>query len=113
LAFSKKRSENRKRGRIIGFRASDEECKQIETAADRVGLTPSSYVRSRAIAAPTTRAMRRPPVATAQLARLLAMLGAAGGALQRLESGSPQADAAIADFRLAAAAIMQTLGKRT
>src|SRR5271154_6459852 len=86
MAFSKKRSgsETRKRAPIIGFRATDHERAQIEAAAQRAGLTVGSYVRSRALAKPTTRAVRRPPVETVQLARLLGMLGAVGGRIQAI-----------------------------
>jgi hypothetical protein len=57
-------------------------------------------------------------VETAQLAQLLGMLGAAGGALQRLaqqppsEIALPELQAAITAFREAAAAIMRAIGKR-
>src|SRR5271166_2086785 len=86
MAVTKRRSgsEKRKRAPIIGFRATDEERAQIEASAQRAGLTVGSYVRSRALAKPTTRAVRRPPVETAQLARLLGQLGAVGGAVQLL-----------------------------
>ena len=122
MAFSKKKSgsEKRKRAPIIGFRATDEERAQIEAAAQRAGLTVGSYVRSRALAAPTTRAVRRPPVETAQLAQLLGLLGALGGAVQAIAQkqagaeGIPPAEvqATLAAFREAAAAILQALGKR-
>lgn len=113
-------SETRKRKAIIGFRADDEEQAAIQADADRAGLTVSSYVRSRALAKPTTRAVRRPPVATAQLAQLLGMLGAAGGEIQRIArlldasaSGMEvETAAALAAIRQAASAIMQALGKR-
>ena len=52
-------SEKRKRGPIIGFRATEEERAKIEGAADRAGLTVGSYVRSRSLKTPTTRAARR------------------------------------------------------
>jgi len=113
---SRSGSETRKRKPIVGFRASEEEQGIIEAAADRAGLTVSSYVRSRALAKPTTRAVRRPPLATAQLAQLLGMLGAAGSALQSLTAKDPnaasEAAAVLADVRTAASAILQTLGKR-
>jgi hypothetical protein len=112
-------SEKRKRNPIIGFRASDDEVSQIEALADRAGLTVSSYVRSRALAKPTTRAVRRAPLATAQLAQLLGLIGAATSALQRMDyrlagqSSSPSEIAgALTDVRVAASAIMQALGKR-
>lgn len=117
---SRSGSETRKRKSPISFRASDEEQAIIEAAADRAGLTVSSYVRSRALAKPTTRAVRRPPVATAQLAQLLGMLGAVAGEVQRIarlpdasDSGTEmQTTAALAALRQAASAILQVLGKR-
>jgi uncharacterized protein (DUF1778 family) len=116
---SRSGSENRKCRSSIGFRTSDEEYALIQAAADRVGLTVSSYARSRALAKPNTRAVRRPTVAVTQLAQLLGMLGNAGGGLQRIEARlqtdeSPLQDeiaVAVTEFRMAAAAILQTLGK--
>jgi len=113
-------SEKRKRGPIIGFRATEEERAKIEGAADRAGLTVGSYVRSRSLKTPTTRAVRRPPLATAQLAQLLGLIGAVGGDLQRIAVGTqggemiPPAEiqASITAFREAASAILKTLGKR-
>jgi hypothetical protein len=41
------------------FRVDDAEKAAIEAAAEREGLTPGSYIRRRALAKPTTRAVRR------------------------------------------------------
>jgi len=122
MAYSRKRSgsETRKRGPIIGFRATDLERAQIQAAAQRAGLTVGSYVRSRALAKPTTRAVRRPAVETAQLARLLGMLGAVSGAIQGIvqrhggdEGITPaEIEETLRMFREAATAILQALGKR-
>ena len=113
-------SESRKARHIIGFRATDDERARTEAAADRAGLTLSSYVRSRALAAPTTRAVRRPPVQTAQLAQLLGLIGAAGGDLQviaQFQGGKGtiplrELNAVLGELREAASAIMRLLGKR-
>src|ERR1700687_4508117 len=80
MAYRKKRggSEKRERNPIIGFRATDGERAQIEASAPRAGLTVGSYVRSRALGKPTTRAVRRPTVETAQLAQLLGDAGRRG-----------------------------------
>lgn len=122
MAYRKKQSgsETRKRAPIIGFRATDAERAQIEASAQRAGLTVGSYVRSRALAKPTTRAVRRPPVETAQLAQLLGQLGAVNGLLQAIVQKHGPGDAVIAVeaqeaivmFREAALAILQALGKR-
>ncbi len=116
---SRSGSETRKRTPIIGFRATDEERAKIEAAAQRAGLTVGSYVRSRALKRPETRAVRRAPVETAQLAKLLGMLGAVGGAIAHLakkrsaENHEVPEDllAAVADFRHAAEAIILAMGK--
>jgi uncharacterized protein (DUF1778 family) len=117
---SRSGSETRKRGPKINFRVSESGLAKIQAAAERAGLTVGSYVRSRALRNPTTRAVRRPPLATAQLAQLLGLLGAAGGELQRIASRlaggeAPKGtdiDAALTEFRAAAASIQQALGKR-
>lgn len=113
-------SEKRKRGPIIGFRATEEERAQIAAAADRAGLTVGSYVRAQALKKPTTRAVRRPPVETAQLAQLLGLVGAAGGSLQQIAQrlsgketiAGPVIAAALQEFREAAGVIMLLMGKR-
>jgi hypothetical protein len=117
---SRSGSETRKRGPKINFRVNDNELSRIQASADRAGLTVGSYVRSRSLDEPTTRAVRRPPVATAQLAQLLGLLGAAGGDLKRLAALTAageakhdrEIDAVMAVFREAATAILQALGKR-
>ncbi len=121
MAFSKKKSgsETRKRVPIIGFRATEAERAEIEKSAQRAGLTVGSYVRMQALKKHETRAIRRPPVETAQLAQLLGMLGAAGGAMQLLvkkhdagdEVASAEFKEAVALFRKAAEDIIHALGK--
>ena len=122
MAVSKKRSgsEKRKRTPIILFRATEEERAEMIAAANRAGLTLGSYVRSRSLAKPTTRAVRRPPVEAAILAQLLGQLGVVGGtvaALANRNQGLPPASAsevseALAAFREVANAILTALGKR-
>jgi hypothetical protein len=121
---SRSGSETRQRAPIIGFRATDQERAKIEADARRAGLTVGSYVRSRALKRPETRAVRRPPVETAQLAKLLGMLGAVGGAItqiakkQHTQRGGDSAEllaaellAAVKDFRVTADAIIHAMGK--
>ena len=117
---SRSGSETRNRGPRITFRVTDGEQARIQASADRAGLTVGSYVRSRALKQPTTRAVRRPPVETAQLSQLLGLMGAVGGDLRLIAKGldagetveNTEATAALTDFREAAATIMQLLGKR-
>jgi len=122
MAFTKKRggSEKRRQCRKMSFRVDDAEKAAIEAAAARQGLTPGSYIRSRALAKPTTRSVRRAPIDTAQLAQLLGIFGAVGGAIRALAErhggaeGIPPAEVqeTLSEFREAAAAILQALGKR-
>jgi len=82
-------------------------------------LTVGSYVRSRALKKPQTRAVRRPPVETEQLAKLLGLLGAVGGTIvemakkQKAAGGSVPEElaAAVKDFRHATEAVIHTMGK--
>jgi hypothetical protein len=122
MGFTGKRSgsETRKREPIIGFRATADERSRIEAAASRAGLTVGSYVRSRALKKPTTRAVRRPAVETAQLAQVLGLIGTVGGDLHHIaknfNAGGGMEDAGLKDaltrLREAASAIMRALGKR-
>jgi hypothetical protein len=117
---SRSGSETRKRGPKINFRVTHDEQARIEAQASRAGLTVGSYVRSCALKKPTTRAVRRAPIETVQLAQLLGLLGAAGGELQRLAAmpaygqngAGEEVNLAIADFRAVATAILRALGKR-
>jgi hypothetical protein len=119
-ASSRSGSETRKREPIIGFRATQAERAKIEASARRAGLTVGSYVRSRALKAPETRSVRRPAVETAELARLLGMLGIIGGTIAQIAkeySAHPEdplaveLHQAVADFRHAAEAIILAMGK--
>ena len=55
-------SERRQKGRIVPFRVSATEYAELDALAEREGLTIGSYVRSRVLTVPTTRAIRRPVV---------------------------------------------------
>lgn len=68
------RSERRQKGRIVPFRVSPAEYEELDALAEQAGLTIGSYVRSRALTLPTTRAIRRPVVEVQVLTRYLAEL---------------------------------------
>jgi hypothetical protein len=77
-------SEKRQRSRVIGFRATAAEETQLALAADRAGLTVSSYVRAQSLAKPITRATRSPPVNKAALAQLLGHIGQVGSNVNQI-----------------------------
>lgn len=118
---SRKRSgsENRARGNIVAFRVSEEERAELEQAAELAGLTLGSYVRQRVLAAPKTRAVRRPPLEQKLLAQLLGQLGRVGGNIHQIVKhmnfGSgvmhDELRPALASFEAAAAAILQAMGR--
>lgn len=117
----KKRSEQRKKGRIVPFRVSDDEHAELTQLAARERLTIGSYVRKRALAKPTTRAMRRPTVETVALASLLAAMNKNGSNLnqiaRRLNSDEVVAiqeiQTALAEHRQILANIIQATGRQS
>lgn len=77
-------SERRQKGRLIPFRVSEAEGQELDALATRAGLTRGSYIRSRVLATPTTRAIRRPVVEVQVLTKLLAELGRVGSNINQL-----------------------------
>lgn len=120
-ASPKKRSETRRKGRVLSIRVSDGERQEVEAFAEREGLTVASYIRSKSLATPTTRAMRRPPVEVITLSTLQASLNKIGSNLnqiaKRMNSGEMIAQshiqAALAEHRQILAAIILTLGRQS
>ncbi len=105
----KKRSEQRQKGRIVPFRVSDDEHAELTRLADRAGLSVGSYVRSRSLEKPTTRAIRRPVVEVEVLKGLLGQVGKIGSNLNQLAKGVNQgATPLAADIQTTLAEIRQT-----
>lgn len=77
-------SENRQAHVFIGFRATADDLAEIDAGAERTGLTRSAYVRARSVAAPKTKATRRPSTTTVTLARILGQLGKTGSNLNQI-----------------------------
>jgi hypothetical protein len=78
-------SETRKRSLPpFPLRLGPDERAIIEAAADREGLSIGGYIRSRALATPTTRARRRPSVDVLALAKALAVVNRMGGVIHQL-----------------------------
>src|SRR5690349_8693889 len=80
----KKRSEARQKQERLTVRFTPAEREELEALADREGLTLGSYVRSRSLEQPTTRAVRRPTVAVQLLGGLLAQIGKIGSNLNQI-----------------------------
>lgn len=113
-------SETRQRASIVGVRVTESERIELEAAANRAGLTLASYIRSRVLTAPQTRAIRRPPIEQALLSQLLGQLGRVGGNIHQIVKhmnfgeGVDREDlrASLASFEEAAAAIMEAMGRK-
>lgn len=80
----RKRSENRQKQGRLTVRLSPAERQEVETLADRAGLTLASYLRSRALETPTTRAVRRPTVEVEVMNALLREMSKQGSNLNQL-----------------------------
>jgi hypothetical protein len=112
-------TEARQRTGVIGFRATPAERAALDAAADRVGLSLGSYIRARALAEPTTRATRRPPVDRTALAQLLGQIGRVGSNLNQiarsLNSGDTETPgdlaAALTELHGMKDALMAALGR--
>ena len=114
-------SGTEKRVRRINFpiRLSAEERAVIDAAAERAGLTTSSYARQVLLGAPAPRQVRRPPVERRELARLLGELGKIGGNLNQLARAANQGlvvydneiAVALAGLRVLRDAILKALGR--
>ncbi len=92
----KKRSEKRQKGRVVPFRVSFDEYTELETLAERAGLTIGSYVRSRSLEKPTTRAVRRPVPEVQKLSKLLADLSRIGSNINQLAKRANSGDTPLA-----------------
>lgn len=92
----KKRSEKRQKGRVVPFRVSFDEYTELEALAERAGLTIGSYVRSRSLKKPTTRAIRRPVPEVQKLSKLLADLSRIGSNINQLAKRANSGDTPLA-----------------
>ena len=79
----KRKSEIRQKPLIVGFRVTQEEKTEIETAAERAGLTVGSYVREKILLNCKTRKCHRPTVDRVLLSNTLAQLGKVGNNLNQ------------------------------
>jgi len=112
-------SETRKRSLPpFPLRLGPDERATLEAAAEQEGLSIGGYIRSRALAVPTTRARRRASVDVLALAKALALVNKMGGNLHQLVrrlnfGGIPYPDevrSALRGYEQMVAAIMAALG---
>ena len=112
-------SEIRQKELRVSVRVTAAEHAAIAEAADREGLTVATYARSRLLAAPTTRARRRPNVDVQAITRLQGEMNRVGTNIHQLLKhirfgGTPASDevvSAFAGYREVIAAILATLGR--
>ena len=112
-------SENRKRSTPVTSRYDDDELQELDQAASLAGLTRAGFQRTQSLAAPKTRAIRRPPIEKEELARLLGQLGKVGSNLNQIahaanmdQAEDAQINLAVAEVRQAAQMIMIVMGRR-
>jgi hypothetical protein len=86
LSHTPKRSGsgNRRKQKIVNFRATAEEYAAVEQAANEARLTLGSYIRETLLTTPKTRTRRRPLADVAALAKLIAELNRIGGNINQI-----------------------------
>jgi mobilization protein NikA len=108
------------RTRFIAVRCTDKERAAINDAARQAGLGVGGFLRTLALGTPGPRAVRRPPVEKAELARLLGWLGKLGSNVNQLAHayhslgkfpGFPELVAIRQEVAEMRAALMKALGR--
>lgn len=77
-------TEKRARQSHLTFRMSKEERAKLNAAAQAVGLTPGSYVRSIVLSAPIPAQGKKRPPENKEFARVLGQIGKVGGNLNQM-----------------------------
>lgn len=106
---AKKRSESRQKQERLTIRFSPSERAELEALAARSGLTLGSYVRSRALAEPTTRARRRPAIEQVAVSQWIGELGKVKNNLNQLAKKANSGNFVTGEI-LAALALIQEIG---
>lgn len=113
-------SESRQKQQRVTFRLASSEHAELVAAAERAGQTLGTYVRSRVLAEPVTRARRRPTIEVQAVTRLQGEMNKVGSnihqILRRVNLGdTPDGEelrAAFQGYREVIAAIMAVLSRR-
>jgi len=110
------------KSKIVPIRFSAEQYERLGEKARRAGLTIGTWARTILLGSPGPRAVKRPPVEKAELARLLGAIGKLGGNVNQIakalnEGRDAPSLAELAEMRSDIAAmraeIMAALGRRS
>lgn len=95
------RVDDPKSARVI-MRCTDQQFAHLDQAATVAGLSIGALLRSKAFGTPGPRAVRRPPIELAELARLLGQVGKLGSNVNQLTAycHRTQNDPALIELRL-------------
>jgi Bacterial mobilisation protein (MobC) len=113
------RAANR-RDRVLRTRVSTPELDQLTARATEAGLSVGAFVRAAVFGNAGPRAVRRPPVERAQLARLLGEMGKLGSNVNQIarrlnatgdRPGAPEIDQMRGEIAAMRAMLMQALGR--
>ena len=108
------------RGKFVAVRCTDSEHATMTEKAATAGLSVGAYLRTLAIGSAGPRAIRRPPVERAELARLLGEIGKLGSNVNQIARvlnttgdlpASNNLAAITADVSVMRAALMKALGR--
>ena len=108
------------KGKWIGLRVTVEDRAKIADAAGETGLKIGGYLRSLALGSAGARALKRPRIERAELARLLGEIGKLGSNVNQIAKAfnstgavpaSPELRAMQGDIAAIRAALMEALGR--
>jgi hypothetical protein len=110
------------KSKIVPIRFSAEQYERLEEKASRAGLSIGTWARTILLGSPGPRAVKRPPIEKAELARLLGAIGKLGGNVNQIakalnEGRDAPSLAELAEMRADITAmraeIMVALGRRS
>lgn len=106
---TKKRSETRQRQRRFQIRILESEYAELARLAEREGVTIATYIRSKTLTVPTTRARRKPAVEVMAVSKLIGELGRVKNNLNQLTKKANSGNFMTQEI-LAALAVIQEIG---
>jgi hypothetical protein len=94
---SRRGTETRQRGRLLGIRLTAEEYAPLEQGAANAGLKLASHARELLVNAPKTRSRRRPLADVAAISALYAQLAKSGSNLNQIAKQLNSGERVLAD----------------